>query len=87
LLSTLDLCPAEVTIDKAMLLQRGKMVAFDAMKETRDQFGLLTYTIFSIVNPKKLDDLLQSYLQEEKNSICEVSDVRYQRMHRNYQGY
>src|SRR5512136_3121204 len=54
-LSAHNLYQVEAICDKVMILKRGTMVAFGTMKELRDQFGSLTYTIFfSIADPEKL---------------------------------
>jgi ABC-2 type transport system ATP-binding protein len=45
-LSAHNLYQVEAICDKVMILRCGKMVAFGSMKELREQFGSLTYTIF-----------------------------------------
>jgi ABC-2 type transport system ATP-binding protein len=47
------------------------------MKELRDQFGSLTYTIFfSIGDPGKLIGHSKTYRQEEGFYICEAEDMK-----------
>jgi ABC-2 type transport system ATP-binding protein len=76
-LSAHNLYQIEAICDKVMILRRGKMVAFGTMKELRDQFGSLTYTIFfSIDNPGKLTGHSKTYRQEEGFSICEAEDMK-----------
>jgi ABC-2 type transport system ATP-binding protein len=53
------------------------MVAFGTMKELRDQFGSLTYTIFfSIPDPEKLVGHSRTYRQEEGFYICEAEEMK-----------
>ena len=76
-LSAHNLYQVEAICDKVMILKRGKMVAFGTMKELRDQFGSLTYTIFfSIADPEKLLGPFQTYRQEEGFFICEAEDMK-----------
>jgi ABC-2 type transport system ATP-binding protein len=76
-LSAHNLYQVEAICDKVMILKRGKMVAFGTMKELRDQFGSLTYTIFfSIPDPEKLLGPCRTYRQEEGFYICEAEDMK-----------
>jgi ABC-2 type transport system ATP-binding protein len=53
------------------------MVAFGTMKELRDEFGSLTYTIFfSVADPEKLLGKSRTYRQEEGFFICEADDMK-----------
>lgn len=75
-LSAHNLYQVEAICDKVMILKRGKMVAFGTMKELRDQFGSLTYTVFfSISDPEKLLGPCRTYRQEEGFFICEAEDM------------
>ncbi len=75
-LSAHNLYQVEAICDKVMILKRGKMVAFGSMKELRDQFGSLTYTVFfSIPDPEKLLGPCRTYRQEEGFFICEAEDM------------
>jgi ABC-2 type transport system ATP-binding protein len=76
-LSAHNLYQVEAICDKVMILRRGKVVAFGTMKELRDQFGSLTYTIFfSIDDPAKLIGQSKTYRQEEGFFICEAEDMQ-----------
>ena len=76
-LSAHNLYQVEAICDKVMILRRGKMVAFGSMKELRDQFGSLTYTIFfSIDDPAKLIGHSKTYRQEEGFFVCEAEDMK-----------
>jgi ABC-2 type transport system ATP-binding protein len=76
-LSAHNLYQVEAICDKVMILKRGKMVAFGSMRELRDQFGSLTYTIFfSIADPEKLLGPCRTYRQEEGFFICEAEDMK-----------
>jgi ABC-2 type transport system ATP-binding protein len=76
-LSAHNLYQVEAICDKVMILRRGKMVAFGTMKELRDEFGSLTYTIFfSIADPEKLLGPCRTYRQEEGFYICEAEDMK-----------
>src|SRR5512137_1786165 len=76
-LSAHNLYQVEAICDKVMILRRGKVVAFGTMKELRDQFGSLTYTIFfSIADPEKLVGHSRTYRQEEGFFICEAEDMK-----------
>jgi len=76
-LSAHNLYQVEAICDKVMILRRGKVVAFGTMKELREQFGSLTYTIFfSIDDPAKLVGHSKTYRQEEGFFICEAEDMK-----------
>lgn len=76
-LSAHNLYQVEAICDKVMILRRGKVVAFGTMKELRDQFGSLTYTIFfSIDDPVKLVGHSKPYRQEEGFFVCEAEDMK-----------
>lgn len=76
-LSAHNLYQVEAICDKVMILRRGKMVAFGTMKELRDQFGSLTYTVFfSIADPENLVGHSRTYRQEEGFFICDAEDMK-----------
>lgn len=76
-LSAHNLYQVEAICDKVMILRRGKVVAFGTMKELREQFGSLTYTIFfSIDDPATLVGHSKTYRQEEGFFICEAEDMK-----------
>jgi ABC-2 type transport system ATP-binding protein len=76
-LSAHNLYQVEAICDKVMILRRGKVVAFGTMKDLREQFGSLTYTIFfSIDDPAKLIGHSKTYRQEEGFFICEAEDMK-----------
>jgi len=75
-LSAHNLFQVEAICDKVMILKRGKVVAFGSMKELREEFGSLTYTIFfSIDNPGKLIGHSKTYRQEEGFYVCEAESM------------
>ena len=75
-LSAHNLYQVEAICDKVMILRRGKVVAFGTMRELREQFGSITYTIFfSIDNPGKLIGHSKTYRQEEGFYVCEAEDM------------
>jgi ABC-2 type transport system ATP-binding protein len=75
-LSAHNLYQVEAICDKVMILKRGKMVAFGTMKELREQFGSLTYTIFfSVDNPGKLIGHSKTYRQEEGLFVCDAENM------------
>jgi len=75
-LSAHNLYQVEVICDKVMILKRGKMVAFGTMKELREQFGSLTYTIFfSIDDAGKLIGHSKTYRQEEGLFVCDAENM------------
>ncbi|MHB8162939.1 MAG: ABC transporter ATP-binding protein [Methanoregula sp.] len=75
-LSAHNLYQVEAICDKVMILKRGKMVAFGSMKELREQFGSLTYTIFfSIDNPGRLIGHSKTYRQEEGLFVCDAENM------------
>lgn len=76
ILSAHNLYQVEAICDKVMILRRGKMVAFGSLRELRDQFGSLSYTIFfSIEDPGKLLGHSKTYQQEEGFYICSAEDM------------
>jgi ABC-2 type transport system ATP-binding protein len=76
-LSAHNLYQVEAICDKVMILRRGKVVAFGSMKELRDQFGTLTYTIFfSIDDPGKLVGHSKPYRQEEGFFVCDAEEMQ-----------
>lgn len=76
-LSAHNLYQVEAICDKVMILRRGKVVAFGTMKELREEFGSLTYTIFfSIDDPAKLIGHSKTYRQEEGFFVCEAEDIK-----------
>lgn len=76
-LSAHNLYQVEAICDKVMILRRGKVVAFGTMKELRNQFGSLTYTIFfSIDDPAKLLGHSKTYRQEEGFFVCEAEEMK-----------
>ncbi len=76
-LSAHNLYQVEAICDKVMILRRGKVVAFGTMKELREQFGSLTYTIFfSIDDPAKLIGHSKTYRQEEGFFVCEAEEMK-----------
>ena len=76
-LSAHNLYQVEAICDKVMILRRGKMVAFGSMRELRDQFGSLTYTLFfSVSDPEKLLGHSRTYRKEEGFYICEAEDMK-----------
>ena len=76
-LSAHNLYQVEAICDKVMILRRGKVVAFGTMKDLREQFGSLTYTIFfSIDDPAKLIGHTRTYRQEEGFFVCEAEDMK-----------
>jgi ABC-2 type transport system ATP-binding protein len=75
-LSAHNLYQVEAICDKVMILKRGKMVAFGSMKELREEFGSLTYTIFfSIANPGSLVGHSKTYRQEEGLFVCDAENM------------
>ena len=75
-LSAHNLYQVEAICDKVMILRRGKVVAFGSMKELRDQFGSLTYTVFfSIANPGRLIGHAKTYRQEEGLYVCDAESM------------
>ncbi len=75
-LSAHNLYQVEAICDKVMILRRGKVVAFGSMKELREQFGSLTYTIFfSIEKPGNLIGHSKTYRQEEGLFVCDAESM------------
>jgi ABC-2 type transport system ATP-binding protein len=75
-LSAHNLYQVEAICDKVMILRRGQVVAFGSMKELREQFGSLTYTIFfSISDPALLIGHSKTYRQEEGFYVCDAGTM------------
>jgi len=75
-ISAHNLYQVEAICDKVMILKRGKMIAFGSMKELREQFGTLTYTIFfSIDDAGKLIGHSKTYRQEEGLFVCDAGSM------------
>lgn len=75
-LSAHNLYQVEAICDKVMILKRGKVVAFGSMKELREEFGSLTYTIFfSIADPGNLLGHSKTYRQEEGLYVCDAESM------------
>ena len=75
-LSAHNLYQVEAICDKVMILRRGRMVAFGTMKELREQFGSLTYTIFfSIDDAGRLIGHSKTYRQEEGLFVCDAENM------------
>jgi ABC-2 type transport system ATP-binding protein len=75
-LSAHNLYQVEAICDKVMILKRGKVVAFGTMKELREEFGTLTYTIFfSIDDAGKLIGHTRTYRQEEGLFVCDAESM------------
>jgi len=76
-LSAHNLYQVEAICDKVMILKRGKVVAFGSMKELREEFGTLTYTIFfSIDDPGRLVGHAKPYRQEDGFFVCEAEEMK-----------
>lgn len=76
-LSAHNLFQVEAICDKVMILKRGRVVAFGTMKELREQFGTLTYTVFfSIEEPGRLVGHAKPYRQEEGFFVCEAEEMK-----------
>jgi len=76
-LSAHNLFQVEAVCDKVMILRRGKVVAFGNMRELRDQFGSITYTVFfSIDDFEKLALSQKPCRKEDGFFICEAQDIK-----------
>ncbi len=76
-LSVHNLYQVEAICDKVMILKRGKVVTFGSMKELREEFGTLTYTIFfSIDDPGRLVGHAKPYRQEDGFFVCEAEEMK-----------
>ena len=76
-LSAHNLYQVEAICDKVMILKRGKVVAFGSMKELREEFGTLTYTIFfAIDDPGRLVGHAKPYRQEDGFFVCEAEEMK-----------
>jgi ABC-2 type transport system ATP-binding protein len=59
-----------------MILRRGKVVASGTMKELRDQFGSITYTLwFSAADPARIDRHAVPYREEDGALACDAPDL------------
>lgn len=77
ILSAHNVYQVEAICDKVMILRRGQMVAFGSMRELREQFGSITYTIFfSIGDPGRLLGHSKTYRQEEGFYVCSAEDMK-----------
>jgi ABC-2 type transport system ATP-binding protein len=75
-LSAHNLYQVEAICDKVMILRRGQVVAFGSMKELREQFGSITYTIFfSVPDPAHLIGHSKTYRQEEGFYVCDAESM------------
>jgi len=75
-LSAHNLYQVEAICDKVMILRRGQVVAFGSMKELREQFGSITYTIFfSVPDPALLIGHSKTYRQEEGFYVCDAESM------------
>jgi ABC-2 type transport system ATP-binding protein len=75
-LSAHNLYQVEAICDKVMILRRGQVVAFGSMKELREQFGSITYTIFfSVPDPARLIGHSKTYRQEEGFYVCDAESM------------
>nr|WP_319377230.1 ABC transporter ATP-binding protein [uncultured Methanoregula sp.] len=75
-LSAHNLYQVEAICDKVMILRRGQVVAFGSMKELREQFGSITYTIFfSVPDPVRLIGHSKTYRQEEGFYVCDAESM------------
>lgn len=76
-LSAHNLYQVEAICDKVMILRRGQMVAFGTMRELRDQFGSITYSIFfSIDDPGRLLGHSKPYRLEDGLYVSEADDIK-----------
>jgi len=62
--------------DRVMILRRGMVVASGTMKELRDQFGSITYTLwFSAADPARIDRHEVPYREEDGALACDAPDL------------
>jgi ABC-2 type transport system ATP-binding protein len=74
-LSAHNLFQVEAICDRVMILRRGKVVASGTMKELRDQFGSITYTLwFSAADPARIDRHDVPYREEDGALACDAPD-------------
>jgi len=75
-LSAHNLFQVEAICDQVMILRRGKVVASGTMKELRDQFGSITYTLwFSAPDPTRIDRHEVPYREEDGALACDAPDL------------
>jgi ABC-2 type transport system ATP-binding protein len=75
-LSAHNLFQVEAICDRVMILRRGKVVASGTMKELRDQFGSITYTLwFSAADPARIDRHDVPYREEDGALACDAPDL------------
>ncbi|HNX18585.1 MAG TPA: ABC transporter ATP-binding protein [Methanoregula sp.] len=75
-LSAHNLFQIEAICDRVMILRRGRVVAFGTMKELRDQFGSITYTVwFTSSDPSRIDRKEVPYRQEDGGFACDAVDI------------
>jgi ABC-2 type transport system ATP-binding protein len=75
-LSAHNLFQVEAICDRVMILKRGKVVASGTMKELRDQFGSITYTLwFSAADPARIDRHEVPYRVEDGALACDAPDL------------
>jgi ABC-2 type transport system ATP-binding protein len=75
-LSAHNLFQVEAICDRVMILRRGKVVASGTMKELRDQFGSITYTLwFSAADPSRIDRHEVPYREEDGALACDAPDL------------
>jgi ABC-2 type transport system ATP-binding protein len=75
-LSAHNLFQVEAICDRVMILRRGRVVASGTMKELREQFGSITYTIwFSAADPARIDRREVPYREEDGYLACDTGDM------------
>lgn len=75
-LSAHNLFQIEAICDRVMILRRGRVVAFGTMKELRDQFGSITYTVwFTLHDTSRIDRQEVPYRQEDGGFVCDAPDI------------
>lgn len=75
-LSAHNLFQIEAICDRVMILRRGRVVAFGTMKELRDQFGSITYTVwFTLHDTSRIDRQEVPYRQEDGGFACDAPDI------------
>lgn len=75
-LSAHNLFQVEAICDRVMILRRGKVVTSGTMKELREQFGSITYTVwFSAPDPARIDKGEVPYREDEGYLACDAPDM------------
>ena len=75
-LSAHNLFQVEAICDRVMILRRGKVVMSGTMKELREQFGSITYTVwFSVPDPARIDKGEVPYREDEGYLACDAPDM------------